>query len=37
MVSRCRYYFVLAERQEPGGDVAVRWQDRLSITQGWSE
>jgi len=37
MVSRCRYYFVLAERQEPGGDIAVRWQDRLSITQGWSE
>lgn len=37
MVSRCRYYFALAERQEPGGDVAVRWQNRLNITQGWSE
>lgn len=37
MVRRCRYYFVLTELDEPGGDVAVRWQDRLSITQGWHE
>ncbi|MEP7023317.1 MAG: phosphotransferase, partial [Actinomycetota bacterium] len=37
MVSRCQYYSHLAERHEPGGDVALRWQNRLRITQGWSE
>lgn len=36
MVSRYRYCAHQAEGYEPGGEVTLRWQNRLRFILGWS-
>jgi hypothetical protein len=37
MLARCRELLEVCERQEPGGELARRWQARLAITACWTE
>jgi Ser/Thr protein kinase RdoA (MazF antagonist) len=37
MLAQCRVQLDLSEQWQPGGENARRWQQRLAITQAWTE